>query len=75
MTLINQRIRDVTESDPCYSLSRVREFDQEFDKILFLSTVDRHQVASLGHTVELCVSPGRLCVEVLVAAAVEGEPE
>ncbi|KAI4795357.1 hypothetical protein KUCAC02_031466 [Chaenocephalus aceratus] len=64
----------VTESDPCCSLSRVRAFDQGFDKVLFLSAVDRHQVASHGHTVELCISPGHLCVEVLVEAAVEGGP-
>ncbi|KAF3856053.1 hypothetical protein F7725_016776 [Dissostichus mawsoni] len=56
---------DVTESDPCWSLSKVKVFDQEFDQILFPFTVDRHQVASLGQTVELCISPAQTPNQIL----------
>lgn len=38
---------DVTESNPSKSHSRVKVPDQACDEVLFLLTVDRHQVCSL----------------------------
>jgi len=66
---------DVTESDPGASLTVVEVLDQASYKLLFFQTVDRHQVGSHWHTVELCISPGHRCGDVLVAAAVEAGPE
>ncbi|KAM3596730.1 uncharacterized protein V6R79_019475 [Siganus canaliculatus] len=46
---------DVTESNPSEQSTEV--LDQGFDKVLFCLTVDRDQVGSLRHTVQLCISP------------------
>lgn len=65
----------VAQSDPGEFLTGVKSLDESCDIVVFLLTVDRHQVGALGPAVQLGVGPAHLRGHVLVAAAVEAEPE
>ena len=65
---------NVSESNPGVALSWVKALDQVSDKGVLTRAVDGHQVGTLRQAIQLCISPGHVCSDVLVATPVVAVP-